>query len=1077
MSALADLLAGLSADAHARGKQFEVICKWFLSEAPYYRPHIAKVWLWDDWPGRWAADAGIDLVAETHGGELWAVQAKAYDEAYSVRKSDIDTFLSESARPVFAYRLLIATTDRVGTRAAATLDGQAIPVGLVLRAHLESHPVAWPTSIDVLTPSPPRERKLPRAASAAAVRAIEAGFQTYERGQVNMACGTGKTLVGLWAAEAMTCDSVLVLVPSLSLVSQALREWTDNWATERAVLAICSDDSVAQDAAMSRSRDLGIPVTTDADVAADFLARPGQKVTFATYQSSDVIAVASAQTSHRFDLCIADEAHRCAGGSSGPFGQVLDDTRVPAARRLFMTATPRLLSERLQAEASAAGLEVASMSDESKFGPVFFRLTFGEAVDQGLLTDYRVVVSGIGDLEFRHAVDARTLWQHEAVHGGAPVAADAVVAVATVAKAIEKYSLRRVVTFHTRVKEARTFAAELSTVNAWLPLSNVPYAGHVNGEMTAGRRLQALRMLELGTVERPAVVTNARCLTEGVDIPTLDGIAFVDPRESQIDIVQAVGRVMRKSDEKAHGTIVLPLVLDMDALDAGQPFDPKRFAHVWRVIRALRAHDDVLAEELDELRRGFGRRGAGGARLPGRIIIDLPTQLDPEIFASLVLRIVEATTDDWHFYFGRLEAHIEAGGSAAPETSLVLPDGTAIGRWVTAQRALKRRGGLRSERVRALEDLPGWVWDELEDRWHKAFAVMSNWVVETGSAEVPGRASHMDFALGPWVTRQRRAKATGRLPQDRVQALESLPGWVWDSTEERWLQGHAVLLRWVAQNGTADVRNQHVQNGYPLGRWVEAQRLSYKRGQLTPTAVASLEALPGWSWDTKADKFAGMLDRLRNYQAREGDTFAPANHVEDGRPLGYWLSRCRREYARGTLSAPHIAALETIPTWAWTSPRQKVQAGVLTITALWRENYEAARIFVEREGHARVPISHVEGGARLGPWAAATRKEYRRGGLHPEAVRLMEALPGWSWDPVADRWFKGYKLLLEFIEANGHGRPVTAEHPVLAEWMKRQRSDRRAGRLSAERVELLNSVPEWDWGAERPFSVRASGFG
>jgi predicted helicase len=271
---------------------------------------------------------------------VWAVQAKAYDPAYSVTKSDLDTFLSESARPEFSYRLLIATTNRVGQTARRTLAAQEKQAGLLLLADLEVAQVDWPSSPTALRPKAP-ERKRPRPHQTEAIRQVVKGFASQDRGQMIMACGTGKTLTALFVAERLKAERTLVLVPSLSLLAQTIREWTAN--ADFDYLPVCSDETVHDpDAAVSSTSDLGFPVTTDPEDIARFLRRRSdRRVVFSTYQSSPRIAEAyELGRVPRLDLAIADEAHRCAGRVSSDFATILDAEAIPAERRLFMTATP-----------------------------------------------------------------------------------------------------------------------------------------------------------------------------------------------------------------------------------------------------------------------------------------------------------------------------------------------------------------------------------------------------------------------------------------------------------------------------------------------------------------------------------------------------------------------------------------------------------------------------------------------------------------------------------------------------------------------------------------------------------------
>jgi predicted helicase len=599
------------------GRDFERLCKWLLENAPEYRRTLRRVWRWDEWPGRWGADAGIDLVAEAEDG-LWAVQAKHYDPAYAIRKADIDSFLSESARPEFSYRLLIASTDHVGPMARRTLAAQEKPVGMLLRSQLEALEVEWPTSLVSLRPARPK-RKKPRPHQRDAIRACASGLASADRGQLVMACGTGKTLVGPFLANTLHARRVLVLVPSLSLLGQTLREWVT--AVEFDYLAVCSDVTVTkdeQDAVVASTSELGIPVTTAPDRIARFLRRRGaeMKVVFATYQSSPQLASAQRDRVPMFDLVIADEAHRCAGPEAGPFATVVDAKKIKAHKRLFMTATPRYFTGRVKREAKEADWEVASMDDEAKFGTVLHRLTFAQAIDRDLLSDYQVVVVGVSDYDARDLAERGAFVSRD---GETVTDARTLARQIGLLRAMRKYDLHRVVTFHSRIGNASRFASSLLDTNEWLPIRRRPkgklWTDHVSGKMTAGERDVRLRRLRSVEGGERGVLTNARCLNEGVDVPTLDGIAFIDPRRSQVDVVQAVGRAIRKAEGKGLGAVVIPVLVTDSAL-AEEVLESSEFDRVWEVVRALRTHDDELADELDALRHEQGRRGSVKGRPP-----------------------------------------------------------------------------------------------------------------------------------------------------------------------------------------------------------------------------------------------------------------------------------------------------------------------------------------------------------------------------------------------------------------------------------------------------------------------------
>ena len=325
------------------------------------------------------------------------------------------------------------------------------------------------------------------------------------------ACGTGKTLAALGVHEQLDAKRTLVLVPSLSLLSQTLREWTANAKEPFEYLAVCSDETVADpDASVASTHDLGIPVTTDANDIAMFLGRRGRRVIFSTYQSSPQVAAVyrKRRKPPAFDLAICDEAHRCAGPVSSDFATILDATKIGAERRLFMTATPRYFTGRIQRAAEEADFEIASMDDEAVFGPVFHRLTFAQAIERDLLSDYQVVIVGVDDATYKTWAEHGKYVTRD---GTKITDARTLAGQIGLAKAIRTFNLHRIITFHSRVAAARRFSRELPSVVAWMPSRHRPTgkirADYVSGEMATGERRVRLTRLDQSAarIARPAL--------------------------------------------------------------------------------------------------------------------------------------------------------------------------------------------------------------------------------------------------------------------------------------------------------------------------------------------------------------------------------------------------------------------------------------------------------------------------------------------------------------------------------------------------------------------------------------------
>jgi superfamily II DNA or RNA helicase len=1124
MGDFATLAGALDPDTHIRGKQFERIVKWFLQNDPVYRHEIRAVWLWDDWPRRWGADAGIDLVAEDRNGDLWAIQAKAYDPKYRVSKKDVDKFLAESGRKVFTYRMLIATTNLIDRTGERTIQQQEKRSTFVRLHDLCAAAVDWPASPAHLRPVKPRTPAKPRPHQAEAIGDVLTGFKTSDRGQLIMACGTGKTLTGLFITEKLKAQRTLVLLPSLSLLKQTLTEWRANCTTEFAALPVCSDATVntADDAAVAHTSDLNVPAETDPEKIAAFLRKSGPLVVFSTYQSSPQIEAAfKLGRVPGFSLIIADEAHRAAGPVSSDFATVLDSSKIKGSRRLFMTATPRYFTGRILKTAQDADFEIASMDDEAKFGPVFHRLSFGNAISRDLLTDYQVAVVAVDDATYRDYADKGTLVTRDGkqIDNAATLAGQI-----GLAKAMRKYDLRRVISFHSRVKGAREFASSMPDVIGWMPTRQRPkgalWSDVATGELPAGDRYVLLQHLgRLDDADR-GLLANARCLSEGVDIPTLDGVAFIDPRRSEVDIVQAVGRAIRKSDAKTVGTIVIPVFIDTNE-DPEAALDSSAFKPVWDVIKALRAHDDELAEQLDTLRREMGRNH-GKPRIPEKLHLDLPALIGRDFVDAFDARLVEQTTQPWEFWFGLLEKYAEECGHSRAPRGYTL-DGYQLGHWINTQRAFKRRGILSEERqgrldqlsgwawdphddqwernftrlgefeeangharvprsdkqlgvwVQAqrakflkgtiendrrqrLESLTGWTWDPFVDQWEEGFAHLEEYARTHGNARVPGSYCIDAFNLGAWVSTQRQQFGKGKLDDERRRRLEAVATWTWDPQVQQWEEGFAHLVDFVAVHGDARVPGSEVFTGFLLGRWARRQRVAHTQGQLDAGRAARLEGLSGWVWDEIAARWEEGFNHLTAHVAEHGTSLVPFSYrTSDGLRLGQWINVQRNAYAAGTLNDERRERLEQVVDWSWNSRLQ-----------LWEDGYTALCRHIEMNGSAAVPYEGVFEGFTLGKWVTTQRRAYSTGKLSKERQERLLRLPGWLWDVKDEQWEGGFAHLFKWVETNGNSAlPREYVDPddgyPVGQWVNNQRAARRRGKLSEERQRKLEALPDWSW--------------
>ncbi|MBU3715258.1 MAG: helicase, partial [Ferruginibacter sp.] len=630
---------------------------------------------------------------------------------YSITKHDVDRFLSESNRAGIDKRLLIATTNGLGQNARQVCDAQEKLVVRYLLSNFEDANIDYPVSYAEINRVSVKPKPTPRPHQVEAINAVKEGFLAEERGQLIMACGTGKTYTTLWIKEALKSSSTLVLLPSLGLLSQTLHEWTSAKNIDFSVLCVCSDDSVGKkstDEFVHDVSDLAFPVTSSVDEIRNFLNQSGDKVIFSTYQSSNLIAEAQSEKQiPSFNLAIADEAHRCAGRIDGAFSIILNGGKIRADKRLFTTATPRTYSTTLKKNAGDLGVEVVGMDDRDIFGPCFYTLTFGQAIEKKLLSDYRVIVVGVDSKEIASQIRARDFVETES---GIVSDAESLAAQVALLKIIKEYDISRLISFHSKVSSARNFSISIKDVATWIGAENLPSgklkADYVSGDMPTNDRRRKLSIFKsIGNDER-MLLTNARCLSEGVDVPSLDAVAFIDPRASQVDIIQAVGRAIRLSPNKTSGTIVLPVFIDSESSPDAVLWSGG-FKSIWDVLNALKSHDDVLSDELDNMRIGLGKKGApqaiGGFR---KITIDMPSSVGHNFVDALKTRLVETTTNPWGFWFGLLSKYVDESGSNQVPASFVTSEGYPLGSWVSTQRANKNK--LSIQQIDKIESIPGW---------------------------------------------------------------------------------------------------------------------------------------------------------------------------------------------------------------------------------------------------------------------------------------------------------------------------------------------------------------------------------
>ncbi len=646
LETLLDTLRKSSMTEREKGTYFEDLILAYLRNEATYKDLYRQVWTWAEWApthGFSAKDDGIDLVAEEVGtGALHAIQCKFYDPDYRLQKKDIDSFFTASGRKPFAHRVIVSSTDHWSDNAENALIDQQPPVSKITLHDLDASQINWakfqPKAAVALKP-----KKSLRPHQESALKAVTAGLADADRGKLIMACGTGKTFTSLKIAESLAGKGrrVLFLVPSLSLLQQTLTEWTQESAIPLHSFAVCSDSDVGKkkgrkqdDAIQTLVHELRYPATTDARALAKGVAARSDgdhmTVVFSTYHSIAVIHEAQQQGLAEFDLIVCDEAHRTTGATfegddESAFVRVHDAGYIRAAKRLYMTATPRIYGNEAKAVAERDNVALYSMDNEAWYGKQLFVITFSEAVKRGLLVDYKVIVLAVEESHINRRLqtllkdennslrvdDAAKIvgcWKALAklgIHEGAGESAEPMKRAVAFCQVIEpsrggkthKVSSKEIADMFKAVVDAYQDAEDIEDA-----VRMTCEAKHVDGSMTAGEKEAKLDWLKAATPpDTCRVLSNVRCLSEGVDVPSLDAVLFLTPRNSQVDVVQSVGRVMRNAPGKQRGYVVLPVVIPAGIEPHEALNDNRTYAVVWQVLQALRSHDDRFDAMVNKL--------------------------------------------------------------------------------------------------------------------------------------------------------------------------------------------------------------------------------------------------------------------------------------------------------------------------------------------------------------------------------------------------------------------------------------------------------------------------------------------
>ena len=1012
-----------------KGDVFEVFCEALILTSPILQ--AKKVWPKSSLiPPKIAEklrlrskDKGVDGLYERFDGKFISYQAKYYPSRSKLNYGDLGNFFGLSDR--VDGKLIISNCIEIDKE---TKDREP---QFFNKNNLDNLPDKCWLNLMSLFKKASQPNSDPIKPDPHQVNAIDdclLALKKHNRFQFISACGTGKTLSSLWIAEKYKPKTVLYLVPSLALLEQTLSEWVNHAESHFPFLSVCSDRktiSYAKDEIIIEKSDLPFEVTTDTNRIGDWFNATKNynfRVVFATYDSAKKVAE-GLPNNFVIDLAFFDEAHKTAGAAEKMFTYALWDENLACAKRIFMTATPKI--RKLQKN-SDGDLNVLSMDNINIYGPVKHRFNFSTAAKNGVIVPFKILISQVNRVEIEAEkrrgsiteVDDRLLYTDHVAHQIA------------LQQAQLKSKAQKILTFHVTNKDAKLFV-DPGPIGIRQHMKNFD-SYSVDGEMNTQIRKKILKEFSESNF---GIVSNARCLTEGIDVPEIDLVYFDHPKKSTIDITQAVGRAIRKprgETLKRFGYVVVPLFLERHQDEKlGDAVARTDFTSIAEVINSLRDQDDELNEflRIARVQKGSGK-GTKRNPLDDHIEVIGP-EINLDILQDFVLaKIVDKLTPTWDEWFGQLITYLEDNGYAPEIKNNRKQKGITLADWCGQQRTNFNHGILSKKRIQLLDSLIsiGWSWDPVNDRMIEMSRFIKDYCIENRVWHLDRTFIHNGIKLGSGLQSLRNSYQNGSLHLEAIKNLEYIPGWTWNNMDETiWHIKFENYKKWTVDNNKIMpdedllICNTYGIEDYNLRNWIGQQTSRYKlkhgRKVLTEKQISRFETeIPFWAWNSVDRAFKAYTKSIELLGLENVKVNTVCNNFPiDVKYVGRWLSKQRTHCKTNNFVKSSKLELKDLLTL------EKIGFTCDPIGEDWQIGYINLLSYVDENKTSKVPQEFItKSGYPLGSWVSTARNKKVFPDFDSILKRLvLEKLPGWfeNWSdkrtvdyrPASDQNIKSFK--------------------------------------------------------------------
>ena len=938
-----------------KGNAFEELTRLYLLTDPLYANLFDKVWHHTKIPENIKdlldlpqTEIGIDLICKTKKNEYWAIQCKFHqDSNINLNIKELSTFFSETEKKIynnmFAYRLVVSSAEGIGDKLKKR-DSKNTGYLLydVLSKLGESQfsdfrKILDGEIIEYIPFNPLNHQNV-------AIRKCKNYFNSKlnSRGRIIHPCGTGKSLLAYWCSRTLNAKTILIAVPSIALVRQTLNTWVrESFANKTKIdwIVICSDDDASTiDDNQDHIENYDIPVTTNPHEINNFFKDNDSelKILITTYQSSKTVTDGLKKLKITFDLGIYDEAHKTVGHKDKHFAHLLYDENIMINRRIFMTATERVYRGKSE--------DFTSMDDNSIYGDIIDQLSFKRALEENppILSDYKIVSAIITKSEIENLISNNKSVKPDGSNWTIETDASSFASMIMIKKLIKEKNIHHIVSFHKSIKRSKDFKKLMEDSQPVDQSFNDLKLFHVNGKDSSGKRASILNNFKNS---EKSLITNARCLTEGVDVPTIDAVLFADPKHSKIDIVQAAGRALRTSNDKKFGYILIPVVVDIN----DNALSTTAYEQIVSTIIALGIHDTRIIDEYKEISEG--KKGDGGI-----LDFDVPEVIKinyQDFLKNTNLKIWDRFNYTWENVFRELKAYVKKHGDALVKQTYEV-NGLKLGWWISSRRREYKKNllSLNNEQKRQLESLKGWTWESKSkyiipgnlSKFRETLSTIQEYINKNGSSNIGRPTTENKKYWGP-INAVRRHYKNKTLDDERIKMVESINGWIWE--------------------------NQSIGN---------------KR------------------YGRKKYNIDSMISALEKYVKEHGTSKVPVKCKVDNLPLGIWLKDRQNEYRKGILkmNVEQIEKIESFPGWSWGDKNKKkyekrksvfVSKGILNNIFI-----EEVNIFIKNHGHAKIPqLYQTRENHRLGRLINTLRTQYKSKTLNNKNKSICESIEGWVW--------------------------------------------------------------------------------